>query len=177
MQRIAEQETPAPAPAAITVPVASGISFKDMRAVGVTIAAALFAFVGLMCGAMLLPGLAPALLPIVLLAVGFLVPAVYRRNSRQQLTSAAGARLGWMTGVWFFLGVIVLFTLVLLMLSTPEGADMMRQLQSNPQFAQMKVASVRDLANGLLVSAIPTFLLVTLLPGLGGMLGARFWKS
>lgn len=142
---------------------------------GITIAAAVLAFLGLMVAAALLPGLMPVLLPIVLLIAGFIVPAAYRRRTTQPLTTAAGARLGWMTGVWFFLGGVVIATLMMLVLSTPAGAAAMQQLQSNPQFAQMKIATPHDLMTSLLMSALPTFLLVTLLPGLGGMIGARFW--
>jgi hypothetical protein len=164
-----------PPPSAAAPPIATGISFKDSRAVGITIIAAILAFLGLMIVGAVLPGLAPVLLPIVLLAAGFIVPAAYRRRTTQPLTTAAGARLGWMTGVWFFLGGVIIASLMMLILSTPAGAAAMQQLQSNPQFAQMKISSPHDLMTSLLMSALPTFLLVTLLPGVGGMIGARFW--
>jgi hypothetical protein len=93
------------------------------------------------------------------------------------LTTAAGARLGWMTGVWFFLGGVIIATLMMLVLSTPAGATAMNELKSNPQFAQMKIVTPHDLVTNLLMSALPTFLLVTLLPGVGGMIGARFWSK
>jgi hypothetical protein len=152
-----------------------GISFRDTRAVATTVAMAVAAFFALMLVTMALPGLAPVLFPLVLLAAGFFVPAAYRKASASALSTAAGARLGWMTGVWFFLAVVIVVTLGTLVLSTAEGTEAMRQLKSNPQFSQMKISTPHDLASGLLMSAIPTFLLVTLLPGLGGMLGARFW--
>jgi hypothetical protein len=177
VSRLQEQDSPAVAmvvPAAIPTPP-KGISFKDTRAVGITVSAAVLAFLGLMAVGALLPGAMPVLLPVVLLIAGFIVPAAYQRRTRIPLTTAAGARLGWMTGVWFFLGAVIIATLTMLVLSSPSGSDALNQLKSNPQFAQIKIATPHDLATSLLMSALPTFLLVTLLPGVGGMIGARFW--
>lgn len=144
---------------------------------GVTIIGAVLAFLGLMAIGALLPALMPILMPVVLLVAGFIVPAAYRRQTRQPLTTAAGARLGWMMGVWFFLGGVIIAALMLLALSTPAGETAMQQLQSNPQFAQLKIVTAHDLETSLAMSALPTFLLVTLLPGVGGMIGARFWNN
>ncbi len=182
IQRIAAQEAapPAPVQARIEPPLEArfgGISFRDGRAVTITLLAAVLAFVGVMLGAMLLPALAPVLFPLVLLVAGFLVPAAYRTPKQENLSTAAGARLGWMMGVWFFFAVVIIVTFVTIILATPEGADSLRQLKTNPQFSQMKIATPRDLLMNLVMSALPIFLLVTLLPGLGGMLGARFWSG
>ncbi len=130
-----------------------------------------------MLAALLLPALSSITLPVLLLLSGFVVPRLYQRPAAAPLSTAAGARLGWMTGVWFFLGAMILVSLVCLALTTPEGAQALHQLQTNPQFSQMKVTTPHDIAMALLMSAVPTFLLFTLLPGLGGMLGARFWAK
>jgi hypothetical protein len=173
--RLAALEQPSAPPVVIAVSRPIGISFRDSRAVGITIIAAVLSFFALVIVGALLPGLMPILFPIVLVIAGFIVPAAYRRRATQPLTTAAGARLGWMTGLWFFLGGVIIVSLMMIILSTPAGAIAMQQLQSNPQFAQMKIVTLHDLMTSLLMSALPTFLLVTLLPGVGGMIGARFW--
>jgi len=107
------------------------------------------------------------------MAAGFIAVVLYRSNSAEPLTTAAGARLGWMTGLCLFAVFAVVATVVSIYLASPAGSDIVKQLQSMPQFAKVSIGNPHDVMMNILVSAIPTFFMVTLLPGLGGMLGAK----
>ncbi len=117
--------------------------------------------------------ISPLLWPIVLLAAGFIAAILYRSQSAEPLSTAAGARLGWMTGLWLFVVFALAAAVVSIYLASPAGSEAVKQLQSMPQFAKMVVDNPHDLLMSILVSAIPTFFMVTLLPGLGGILGAK----
>jgi hypothetical protein len=94
----------------------------------------------------------------VLLGGGFFAVIFYSRRTGQSLTVAAGARLGWITGVLFYVIWILFFTLTILVLQEQGGlleaykkqledsnanADTVRQLteimQSPEVFATMIV--------------------------------------
>lgn len=175
LARIAEQEellrTPPPSEFRPAQPLT--ISFKNSRAVTISGVVAGGAFFGSAIAGLL----SPLLWPLVLLAAGFVASVVYKSGSSEPLSSANGARLGWMTGLWLFLVLMLGATLVSLYLSSPSGAEVMKQLHSMPQFAQMADMNRRDVAMSILVSAIPTFFMVTLIAGLGGILGARSWTK
>jgi hypothetical protein len=182
IQRIEAQEAAPPTPVQSRIepplePRLGGISFHDGRAVLVTMVAAVLAFFGVMIASKVLPAEAPALSAVVLLVAGFLVPAAYRSPTRANLSAAAGARLGWMLGVWLFLGFMILIALFLLAMASPEGGELLKQFKNNPQLSQMHVMTPQQVITGVAMMALPLFLLLTVLPGLGGMLGARFWSG
>ncbi|MBV9155704.1 MAG: zinc ribbon domain-containing protein [Acidobacteriaceae bacterium] len=159
----------APPPAQRSLPDSSGISFKNSRAVLISVLVAGAAFLGSGAAALI----SPLLWPLVLMAAGFIAVVLYRSNSAEPLTTAAGARLGWMTGLCLFAVFAVVATVVSIYLASPAGSDIVKQLQSMPQFAKVSIGNPHDVMMNILVSAIPTFFMVTLLPGLGGMLGAK----
>lgn len=150
-------------------PHSSGISFRNSRAVGISVVVAGAAFLGSGAAALV----SPFLWPVVLLAAGFIAALLYRGQSAEPLTTAAGARLGWMTGLCLFAVFAVVAGAVSIYLASPAGSEVVKQLQSMPQFAKVTINNPHDLMMNILVSAIPTFFMVTLLPGLGGMLGAK----
>ena len=164
------------APARAATPVAArpapvlGISFKNSRAVTISGVVAGCAFFG----SALTGLLSPLLWPLVLLAAGFVASSIYKSGSAEPLSSANGARLGWMTGLWLFLVLMIGAMLVSIYLSSPAGTEVMKKLRDMPQFQQMADLNKHDLVMNVLVSAIPTFFMVTLISGLGGILGARF---
>ena len=170
--RLAEQEAAPPPPSRVELPTsqALGITFKNSRAVTISGIVAGGAFFGSALAGLL----SPLLWPVVLLAAGFFASVLYKSGSAEPLSSANGARLGWMTGLWLFLVLMLGATMVSLYLSSPAGADVMKQLHSMPQFEQMATMNKHDVVMSILVSAIPTFFMVTLISGLGGILGARF---
>ena len=154
-------------------PPLAGISFKNSRAVTVSAAAACAAFFG----SGLVGLVSPLLWPLILLAAGFFAAGIYKGRSSEPLSSVAGARLGWMTGLWLFLVITIAGIMISLYLTSPAGADVIRQLKAMPQFSQLNIGDTHELLSSMLVSAIPTFFMVTAIPGLGGLLGARFWTK
>jgi hypothetical protein len=137
----------------------------------ISIAMAALAFVG--SGFAVL--ISPLLWPLILLGAGFAAVSAYRRLSTEPLTTAAGARLGWMTGLWLFLVFIITAAILSVYLASPEGNEALKRLQTRPQFSQLTITNPHELVTSLLFSAVPTFFMVTLIPGLGGILGARFF--
>lgn len=129
---------------------------------------------GALFGLMAISLLIPPLSPLVLCAAGFIAARLYRRQSNEPLTTAGGARLGWMTGLWLFLVVAILCTMVALLVANP---DAWRQLKAAwaqlPQASKLLTLTQHDFEVQLLVSLPVSFLFLTVLPGLGGMLGAR----
>jgi len=103
-------DSPPPAPPVATPPasVASGIAinFHNRRAVGVSI---LVAAVTLL---LLLPMsvVAPSLAPVLFAGGGFLASQLYRRGSGEPFTPQNGARMGFMTSLWSFLVLLVMYT-------------------------------------------------------------------
>jgi hypothetical protein len=58
------------------------------------------------------------ILPLIwLLAAGFLSVYLYRRRTGFVLSPASGARMGWMTGLFAFLILLVLLTTIVLVVS------------------------------------------------------------
>jgi len=170
--RLAAQETP-PVPVQARelpiTPVSSGISFRNSRAVLVSLVVAALAFFASLLATMLW---AP-LFPFVLCAAGFVSARIYRADAPEPLTTGAGARLGWMTGLWLFLIVALLCTMAALYLSTAQGWEQAKAFWA--QFPEMSkgIGDQHDVLVTLLTRLPFLFFLLTLLPGLGGMLGAR----
>ena len=119
--------------------------------------------------------LAPPLFPIFLCAVGFVAVRIYKGRSAESLSTSAGARLGWMTGLWIFVVFAILLALSAITIANPE---LWQQLQATwarvPQTAPLTSLSQHDFLVRLLVMFPFFFFLFTLLPGLGGILGAKF---
>jgi hypothetical protein len=117
-------------------------------------------------------------LPIAFLAAGFLAVFLYSRRTGQTLSIRSGARMGWITGIFSFTLVTVLFTVGMVAVSSQGGfvqqirsqfpandarADMIQQVLSNP---------------ALIVAAVALYLMLffvffTALPIIGGALGAK----
>ncbi len=162
----AAASTPTPVPPARSGP---GISFRNSRAVLISLLVA----TGTLFGVAVLGLVLPALVPIFLCGAGFVAVRLYKGHSAEALSTAAGARLGWMTGLWLFLVVFLLCAVSALYVSSPEGWQ-----QAKSVWAQLpKSAKLPDTQHDFLVQiliGLPfSFLLLTLLPGLGGMLGAK----
>jgi hypothetical protein len=156
---------PAPPPTAVPPP---RISFRNSRAVVVSLAVAAISLLGLCAAAFI----APLLWPVVLCAAGFAAATLYKGHSPEPLSPAAGARLGWMTGLWLFLVFAVSAALTSIYLASPGGREALKALPNIPELAKM-LDNPHQFLMSVLASIIPTFFMVTLLPGLGGMLGAK----
>ena len=107
-------------------------------------------------------------------ASGFLAVHLYRKRTGQKLSLAGGARLGWISGLFGFVIITLLFTLFAVMLAQPELADAIREQaaqRNRPEMVQV-IEEFRSPAS-VAKTLAATFLLFTLLPAFGGTLGAK----
>jgi hypothetical protein len=172
--RLAGLETaPAPAlpPAPPPLPTASGVSFRNSRALWITFVVAAVTLVAMVT----LGFFFPPLFPLVLCAAGFAATRLYNQKAKQPLTAAGAARLGWMTGLWLFLAVAVMFAMAAVVVANPQGWEQIKSIWAQvPQASKLVSMSQHEILMQLLIDLPFFFLLFTLLPGLGGILGAKF---
>ena len=117
-------------------------------------------------------------LPIAFLAAGFLAVFLYSRRTGQTLSIRSGARIGWITGIFSFTLVTVLFTVATVAVSTQGGfAQQIRsQFPANDARAEMikQVFSNPAMIAGVIVLYLMLFFVIfTALPTIGGALGAK----
>lgn len=150
---------------------AAHITFRNSRAVvtsllvaGVSVLA--FALVSL---------IAPPLFPLLLCGAGYVSVRVYRARSLEVVSAGAGAKLGWMTGLWVFLVVAIMLAMLSMVIATPQGWEQIRSTWAQvPQASKFLRLSQHDFLMQLLIALPSSFLTLTILPGLGGLLGAKF---
>ena len=159
-------------PPATPLETTSAISFGNSRAVIISLLVAAGAMVAFLPVALL----AAPLFPVFLCAVGFFAVRFYKGRSAETLSTTAGARLGWMTGLWLFVVMVVLITLTAILVSSTDGWQQLRITWARvPQASPLLALSQHDFLMQLLLTVPFLFFLLTLLPGLGGILGAKFW--
>lgn len=128
--------------------------------------------------------------PIPLLAIfgsfllaGFLAVYLYRRATGQNVTAGNGAKIGWITGIFSFT-IFTLFSTCNVLLVSYEGgmskmlAQLRSQMSAQGADADMLLRLIDQpmgLAAFLLGSLIFLFVCLTLLPTLGGALGAKLF--
>jgi len=174
------EEPPAVPPAAVPppLPVKPGISFHNSIAVRVAFLAA-----GLMTLllAFPMPGFLAGIWQLVLLpAGGFFAVYLYGRRTGEAVSVRAGARMGWITGIFSFVIITVFFTVSMIQVATDGGIQaFLREAatkQGKPdlinQFNEIlsSPAGVATLLFGMLLGF---FVMLTLLPVVGGALGAK----
>ena len=179
----APEEKPAPvevAPAAGAPPAAPPpIGFRNPGAVriGMFVAAAITLLMQLMP----LPG-APQLLwmLVLLLAGGFVSVYMYHRRTGDFLTVRSGARLGWMTGLFSFLILMVLFTLSIVALSASGGFQQFFRDQVAARGAPDSAAQIETiletpalLGTMLFFVLFLMFMMLTVIASVGGALAAK----
>ncbi len=172
--RLGGQE-PVPAPVLASVPpplpAASGVSFRNSRAVWITFLVAAVTLLAMVTVTLLFQ----PLFPIVLCGGGFSATLLYNQNAKQPLTTAGAARLGWMTGLWLFLAFALMLAVMAIAISSPQGWEQIKAVWAKiPQAAALASMTQHELLMQLLIALPVFFLLFTLLPGLGGILGAKF---
>lgn len=124
---------------------------------------------------------ASILMPLMLFAGGFYSVFLYRRRTGEGVSIRNGARIGWMTGVFSFVIMTVLFTVGMAALAgsdqllkaykdsaanlglPPDSADQMQKLLNDPG----------ALALSIVLGLAIQFLFLTLLCSVGGAVGAR----
>jgi hypothetical protein len=151
----------------------TAIGFRNLRAVGTTLAVAAVSLVALGVAGEI--GASPLLL-IILCAAGFVAARFYHRRTAERLTPLAGAKLGAMTCLWLFLvvaiGAIVNFASV-------DGREKFKtailnapNLPNVPEFTKL-LQDPSELLLLILVSFAFLFLIGTVAAAFGGMLAAR----
>jgi hypothetical protein len=104
----------------------ANVDFRNRVAVKSCLLAACFS---LICGVLLSPVGSGVLFPFVLFGGGWIASYLYCRNSAQLINVRSGAALGWISGLFTFLILLVLITLLFMTLA------------GNPEFVQLLRAS------------------------------------
>jgi uncharacterized protein involved in cysteine biosynthesis len=79
-----------------------------------------------------------------------------------------------MTGLWLFLVTAIVLAMTAVYVASPEGWEQLHSMWSQvPQFSKLLV-SQHDFLMEILLELPIAFLMLTLLPGLGGILGTKF---
>jgi hypothetical protein len=173
-------EEPAPIVTAVPPPLPAkvGISFHNSVAVRVALMAA-----GIMTLllAFPIPAFLAAIWQLVLLpAGGFFAVYLYGRRTGESISVLAGARMGWITGVFCFAIMTVFFTVSIIQIATKDGLPaFFREMVSQRgtpdlinQFNQI-LSSPAGVATLLFGMLLIFFVMLTLLPVVGGALGAK----
>src|ERR1700683_4561048 len=117
-------------------------------------------------------------LPLAFLAAGFLAVYLYSRRTGQTLSIRSGARMGWITGIFSFTLVSILFTVAIVAISSQGdfAKQLLSQLPANDARADMiqQALSNPALILGVVVLYLILFFIIfTALPIIGGALGAK----
>ncbi len=119
---------------------------------------------------------APFLMPVWLVAAGFLAVLAYRRRTGQRLSWLHGAHLGWICGIFGFAIIALVATVMMVALSDPAVVQAMRDMKPSPEQEERIKAMLDMIHNGpsqILVGLFQSFLLFTILPACGGALGVK----
>jgi hypothetical protein len=169
-----EQEEPLPVPILpVEVrqpPKPLDVGFRNPVAVRIGLIVALLSFFASALSGPIL------ILPLFwLLGAGFLSVYLYNRRTGLPLTPRSGARMGWMTGLFAFVILLILLTTVVVAVSNDTmAAELLAQMRArgadvNAQHMLEAFQNPGGIAEILLVS----FVVFTLFPTLGGALGAK----
>jgi hypothetical protein len=172
------QTEPQPDAVSPPLPKAPGINFHNSVAVRVGFFAA-----GVMTLLLAFPipsFLAAVWQLVLLLAGGFFSVYLYARRTGESLSVRGGARMGWITGVFCFVIMTVFFTISIIQISSKDGlAAFFREMVSQRgtpdlinQFNEV-LSSQAGIATLLLGMLVVFFVMLTLLPAVGGALGAK----
>jgi hypothetical protein len=167
-----EEETVA-APVLVAPPVeppAPEVGFRNPVAVRIGLLVALLSFF-----ATALSGPVVILPFIWLVGAGFLSVYLYRRRTGLILSLGSGARMGWMTGLFAFLILLVLLTTLVLLLSDPDmAARLLSELRARGADVNAEhMVEAFQSPGGLTQIVLISFIVFTLFPAIGGAIGAK----
>ena len=180
-----QEEPEQPAPIVSTPPVAVvaqplttlEINFHNPIAVRTALITAMLGFV---LGSLPIP--IPGLWLITsLLLAGFLAAFLYMRRTGQSLSVVAGARIGWITGLFSFTIATIFFTLTMLLIAGEGGfltlfRDQMRERGAREADLDQMLRILQTpagLGGFLFLGLALLFVTFTIFPTLGGVLGAK----
>lgn len=164
---------------ALALPVAE-VSFGNPAAVRTAVVSSLIGYVLIS-----FPVPLPIIWPIIaLISTGVLAVFLYQRRTGQNLTLHGGARIGWLTGVFTFAIATVFFTLGVFLISQQGGLSNFyrehlpgfRAGDPNLEKVLEYLQNPAGLGVFLFLSLGVLFVMFTLLPTLGGALGAKVFE-
>lgn len=113
-------------------------------------------------------------------AGGFLSVYLYARRTGEAVSVRAGARMGWITGVFCFAIMTVFFTVTVIQIATSDGLpaffrEMVNQRGTPDLMNQFNeiLSSPGGVATLLFGMLLVFFVMLTVLPVVGGALGAK----
>jgi uncharacterized protein YqgC (DUF456 family) len=114
---------------------------------------------------------------IALAAGGFFAVYLYRRRTGAILSVANGARLGWLSGIFIFAIAIVVFTIQFVTAPPSQMMNELRdQMTKNYSATEVQINQVVGFLaspSGIGTIVVFSFIMITLLPALGGAVGAK----
>lgn len=161
------------------IPQPVGINFRNSVAVRVGFLAA-----GLVSTLLFSMPMPPAIMFIwfllILTAGGFFSVYLYRRRTGESLSVLSGARMGWITGVFCFAIMTILFTFSVFTIANNEGLNSfftnMAKNAGRPEMVEQFNLVLQDksgIAVFLFVLLFTFFVMLTVFPVVGGALGAK----
>ncbi len=146
------------------------LSFRNPIAIRVGLLAA-----GLVCLLMMIPGVNYASI-LWLLGAGYFSVWIYKRRTGQPLTVRSGARMGWITGVFSFTLLTVLFAFSILAIQKAGGLAVLKDRLHDLAIQQSTVDEATKLLQNpveIVRSLVVMFIVMTLTCAAGGALGAK----
>ena len=175
---VEEEPAPPPPPLPLRLPPSPEITFHNATAVRIALFAALLVYLLLTVSVQVYLTQGWPLLWLVL--SGFFAVYLYHRRTGQHLSVASGARMGWLVGLFAFAISVVLLTLIAVALQEPNIAENWRQQMNAHGASEANTKQMLDALrspSGLIEILLGLFVLFTLLPTLGGALGAKFLRK
>jgi hypothetical protein len=121
-------------------------------------------------------------LPLAFIAAGFLAVYLYSRRTGQVLSPRSGARMGWITGIFCFVLVSIIFTIAMVAVTSQGGLEKQLETQLSPNDPRWEM--VRQALNNpamivaiLILYLMLFFVILTALPMIGGALGAKLLEK
>jgi hypothetical protein len=166
------------APVELEPPKPAGISLRNPAAARAAMGAGAITSLLMMVP---LPALLQVLWQLMMVVVGgFLAVWLYQRRTGNYLNVRSGARLGWITGIFAFLIMMVMFTLSIMLLAAGEGVQQsfreLLSMRGSPEVAQQfdaLIGSPGGLAFLMFGMLLTSFIMLTILATVGGALGAK----
>jgi hypothetical protein len=171
-----EQLAPPPVRLEAQIPTRPPVGFGNLIAVRIGALVALVTFIAALISTSFGVSQGVLLFPLFcLVAAGFLAVYLYSRRTGETLTLRSGARMGWMTGFFTFVPMLLLLTITVLAASDPgfqtQFSEMLKARGADPQTETM-LGAFRNPAS-VISMAVVSFIVFTLFPALGGMIGAK----
>ena len=114
-----------------------------------------------------------------MLVAGVVGVWLYAKRTGAPVTPIAGARLGWITGLFTFLILLAIMALMALALSDKANVDMFlaQMKQRDAEVVAQQIVETLQSPGKIFIALLSMFFSYGLLPVLGGMLGAKLFRT